>query len=664
MRSRARARPALLVAVLFLVAASPAWAGDPVTGRIDIEARLDPADLKPGQSGMLVIEATLLPKLHIYATGDQAMKYGPIEADGVTYGKPEISKHHVWKDPMDDEFDVWEGTFTVNTKVTLSKDVKPGTKVGMTFTYFGCNDRGCYPPVKDHQAVAVVGGAAAGGVAPGAGGKKNGAPVPPNVAADAGPKIKNVPDSQGGGVRMRVDEEKGLVAVTFTPGFGWHFYPPGSKKGFPISVEPVKAEGVKWGKPRFPEIPDADGTITDPYSVLIKFERDTSATQLEVKVSYGACDDVGTCLTPEQDIILRATWAGGGVAPATDPEPAEQERPKGEVLFPVVDDDDLGAVGKKKNVAGGSLLLLFLIGMGLAFTPCVLPIIPITVSVISGGNADIPKGRLARLLLTYVAGLALTFATLGVVAALAGGSMSAAFESAGVQWAIAILFIVLGFMMLGIYELQPPAWLMNLQGGAQKRSGSFIGAFLFGCLGAIIASPCTGPAIAGLLIATAKSGNVVQGFFEFFALGLGMGAVFFAAGSLNFALRPGPWMVWVRYTFGAILVGAALYYLGSGGLISQQTLYVMGGAIALLGAVGVAWHLQKKEGELPRPARIRGLQVAAMLFAVVPLVGFLTKPPDNLLEWTKVEDRDHLVELVKAANAEGKPAVVDVWAVW
>src|SRR5439155_2706666 len=129
------------------------------------------------------------------------------------------------------------------------------------------------------------------------------------------------------------------------------------------------------------------------------------------------------------------------------------------------------------------------------------------------------------------------------------------------------------------------------------KGGNVVGAFLFGGMAALIASPCTGPVIAGMIVFTAQSGNAALGFLMFVVLGLGMGAVFFAAGSLNLVMRPGPWMVWVRYGFGVLLVATALYYLRSAERISTWGVLAIGFSAAALVALGIGRHLTSKEGE-------------------------------------------------------------------
>lgn len=682
--SHARLLVASVLALAVLVVfATPeaAQAGDKSSGRIDIDVALEPADAAPGSDATLVFTlkpldkaAHELPGAHfIYAAGEKAIRYEAVEAAGVTYHLDKASR----SDPQDvKDFEevhkAWIEPFEIRVPVTLGEDLAEGTKLGLDFHYFGClQGVACYGPVKSHVVTVTY------GTAQGAGstldGSTGGAAVDPDVAAEPTGGTAGDEFSDGGSAEVMFDEAAGEVVVTFTPAFNHKMYGVGKDGNIAIGVKPVEADGVTWGKPTS----DATPEFEIGAKIRIPVEREDDVRELQVLVTFQACDAmIGACKPPVQDQPVTIRWPDADeptpepIAPTAAPTPEDT----GGLLFPVVEGDSLE--GKVPPVEDESSLvqetvekspllgmgLLFLIGLGLAFTPCVLPIIPITVSVITGGNADIPKKRLTSLLLMYVLGLSLAFASMGTFAAVAGGSLSAAFTMPAVQWGIALIFIALAFSMIGVYELQPPAWLMKLQGGAQKRSGSMIGAFLFGILGAIIASPCTAPAVAGLLIVTAKTGDVAIGFWLFFALGLGMGAVFFAAGALNFLMRPGPWMVYVRYTFGMLLFGAALYYLYSGGLISTTALWIMGLVIGGLAAYGVSWHLRTKEGEVPKTAHGRGLQVAVMWIAVTAFVAVIAAHESG--DWIYVKDREHLAQLVEEANAEGKPAVVDFWAEW
>ncbi|MDF1702834.1 MAG: cytochrome c biogenesis protein CcdA, partial [Planctomycetota bacterium] len=674
-RLRTGRKPALALFLAALVVASfalaaPAQAGDKASGKVDVEVALEPADAGPGSEATLVFrfapldqEALKLPGAHfIYAEGKKGVEFKPLEGDGVTY-HVEKSTRTPAKDvkDFDEVHQAWTEPFEIRVPVTLGKDLAQGTKLGAVFDYQGClQGVACYGRIKGQEAALVLGGGSGSMLDP----AKGGAAVDPKLAAEPTESPPVGDDMVGGTVEIRWMPEASEVHVIFTPAFLHHMYGPGVPVGKPITIEPVEGKGIEWADFEI----TAEHEFELAYTQKIKVTKADDVKVLQVNASFQACD-ASMCKSP-QHAELKIVWPGAKAAPApTEAGPVLT----GDVLFEVVEGDQLGGdVGSEDdssivqrvmedNPALG-LGLIFLFGLGLAFTPCVLPIIPITVSVITGGNADIPKKRLSVLLLLYVLGLSMAFATLGTVAAAAGGSVSALFSMPGVQWGIAILFILLAFSMIGVYELQPPAWLMKLQGGAQKRSGSLIGAFMFGVLGAIIASPCTAPAVAGMLIVTAKTGSLPLGFIMFFMLGLGMGAVFYAAGALNFLMRPGPWMVWIRYGFGVLLFGTALYYLYGNQLIGEPMLWVVGLGVSALAAYGIYWHLTTKEGEQPGPARKRGLQVAATWVIATVVISFIAARVTG--EWTKVKDPAHLTQLVKQANAEGKPVVVDFWATW
>jgi thiol:disulfide interchange protein DsbD len=704
-----RRLPLLALALLFALAAgagrSDAWNEE--TGEIDLTATLERAPGGGEGEWLLVVKAHFgIPKLHVYAAGKGiAMEWRPIEAAGVAYdvSKASLTEPHPYVDPNVPEAEpesVWEGGFTLKVPIRVGLGATKATEVGASFDYSGCTDTGCYTRIKKHLARVSLGAAAPAATASGGGGETPKPPSPPpNLPAKppspAPPRpsplqVSPPASDEGATASLKVDEAKGVAIVTFTPKLGYHLYQPGVKGGdTPIGVEPLDDEGIVWGEFA---IEAGGGHITAPYAVRIPFKAREGAKRLRVRVTWGACT-ANNCLVPMPPTTLTASWEpAGDMTPVAAPVAPKIGSPGGPVAFVVIKDDNLGKYTAPPR--GESQLrewleeyglltlgILFFIGMGLAFTPCVLPIIPVTVSIISGGRADIPKRRLTLLLLTYVSALSLAFGSIGLAAAYGGASFSAAFESPAMQWGIAGLFTVLAFGMLGLFELQPPEWLMKIQGGAQRRAGSFVGAFLLGGLAAVIASPCTGPVIVGLIVYTAETGDALLGFLMFVSLGLGMGAVFFAAGSLNLVMRPGPWMVWVRYAFGVILVGAALYYLARAELISPTVLFVVGFAIGILSWIGILRHLVKKEAEAPGIAARRGAAVASMMVLMTGLVAFATRTEaaaqdtsalpavgaeagSSERDWILVRDVEHLRQEVAGAAARGQPTVVDFWATW
>jgi thiol:disulfide interchange protein DsbD len=505
-------------------------------------------------------------------------------------------------------------------------------------------------------------------------------PAAPVEAAVAPTKEPASVAFAGGGVQLTVFVDAKEVRARFVPDKGMYVYAPGSEGGKIVDVNGTAPSAVTWLPVVYPAA--IDPHVTDPYEIRAPYQGATSSdAPLRFTVVWQACNE-DTCLFGGENFAFDGArvWRVEKEKPAPAPPPAGSPAPAAAggspaagaaastgLLFPAIgeneDVSEFAALWKK----WGILILgwLFLTGVVLAFTPCVLPIIPITVSIIGGGSGNVSRKRLSVLLSFYVLGLGLAFGTMGVVSALTGSAMSAAFQSDTALWVISSIFYLLALGMFGIYELQPPQWMQRLQGGA--KGGNVIGAFLFGAMAAVIASPCTGPVIVGLVVFTAQTESVFLGFLFFFTLGLGMGAVFFAAGSLNLVMRPGPWMVWVRYAFGIILVGAAFYYLAHAGRLVPPMLFVVGFASALLIGGAIMHHLVKKQGEEIGMAGGKAAKIAVLLVAATGFVAWITKEPvyegsGHALVWKQVTTREQLVSEVEYAKKQGKGVLFDITA--
>ncbi|HCK99447.1 MAG TPA: thiol:disulfide interchange protein, partial [Candidatus Marinimicrobia bacterium] len=233
-----------------------------------------------------------------------------------------------------------------------------------------------------------------------------------------------------------------------------------------------------------------------------------------------------------------------------------------------------------------TFLLIFLGGLGLNLTPCVYPLIPITMSYFGGQTAG-KSGKRLLLAILYVLGIAIVNSALGTLAALSGGLLGSFMTNPIVLLAVAGILVALAFSMFGIYEFRVPSFLMNLGGGS--RTG-YAGALMMGLTMGIVAAPCIGPFVIGLLTYVAATGNPLIGFSMFFTLSLGLGLPFiflaFFSSKIDSLPRSGEWMVGVRIIFGLILVGMALYFVHP--LITEKIygilflLYVIGSGIYLL----------------------------------------------------------------------------------
>lgn len=208
-----------------------------------------------------------------------------------------------------------------------------------------------------------------------------------------------------------------------------------------------------------------------------------------------------------------------------------------------------------------SLLIVFVGGLALNLTPCVYPLIPITIGFF-GGQSEGSTKRLSLMGLLFVIGMALTYSVIGVVTALSGAVFGSLLQNMWVIISIALIFVILSLSMFGLYEIQMPNSLVTKAGGAKN---GYYGAFFMGLTMGIVAAPCIGPFVLGLVTFVAAKGDPVYGFLMFFVLALGLGfpylllAIF--SGKIKKLPRSGVWMESVKHIFGFILLGMAFYFV-------------------------------------------------------------------------------------------------------
>ena len=281
-----------------------------------------------------------------------------------------------------------------------------------------------------------------------------------------------------------------------------------------------------------------------------------------------------------------------------------------------------------------AFVAIFFIGLALNLTPCVYPMISVTVSIF-GGQTDTNLFRVFLKALTYVMGIATMYSVLGVVAALSGGLFGSALQSPVVLAIIGLLLMGLALSMFGLYEIQMPYWITSKLGG-QNASG-FIGVFVSGLVVGVFAAPCIGPPIIALLAFVGANGDPFFGFWSFFILSLGLGFPYLILGTFSGLLqklpKSGVWMIWVKKVFGIVLVGVGLFYIGLA-FFAKLTPWILA-ATLLLGGIYL--------GFLERSGRDRkGFQAVKMLVGVVSIifgvlmVHNLTRPS---VEWTPIQRR-------------------------
>lgn len=298
------------------------------------------------------------------------------------------------------------------------------------------------------------------------------------------------------------------------------------------------------------------------------------------------------------------------------------------------------------------LLAVFLGGLALNLTPCVYPMIPVTMAYFS--HQASPRRALAMALL-YVTGLSLSYACLGLLTAWAGGIFGAWLQHPAVLIIIAGMIVALAFSMFGAYELQVPAPVLKRLGHAP--AGAF-GAFLMGASVGLVAAPCVGPFIASLVLYVTKAGDPVRGFALFFALGLGMGlpyvALALAVVKTHHLPKSGPWLIWTKKALGCVLLGLAVYFLHP--ILPERVTGWL--VLALLVGAGIflGW-LERTHSRSPRFTWGRRV-VGASLLVAAAVLGW-PRPAEVSLGW-----QPYSAAALAAARSAARPVVVDVAAEW
>lgn len=281
-------------------------------------------------------------------------------------------------------------------------------------------------------------------------------------------------------------------------------------------------------------------------------------------------------------------------------------------------------------IAGG---VTFLAGLLTSLTPCVYPLIPITVGVFGARHAD-SRGKAFALTTAYVFGMGVVFSALGVAAALSGKALGSALGNPWVIAGLAVFLIVLASSMFGAFELAlPPALALKLN---NVGGGGFIGALLMGSVAGFLAAPCTGPSLSGILVYVSKTQDPVIGAALLFIYALGIGVPFFLIGVFTIRLpKSGEWMEWVKSIFGIALLALAASYLrdawplfgasleGLAVTLGKVPGMVIASVLAIVGVAVGAVHLSfKTPGEAP----MKALGVAVLVFAFLLRVAAMTAP--------------------------------------
>jgi thiol:disulfide interchange protein DsbD len=420
------------------------------------------------------------------------------------------------------------------------------------------------------------------------------------------------------------------VAITYDIADGYYMYRERFK--FTATGATLGAPQIPPGKVKYDEtfMKDVE-TYRKRVTIIIPLRADGMFTL--TAMSQG-CADAGLCYAPQEaSARLVGAYSDGKGAPAAAP-PSELS-------------------GIASVLDGGKLLVIvpafILLGLGLAFTPCVLPMVPILASIIVGEGAQVKRARAFTLAVTYSLGMAIVYTALGVAAGLVGEGLAAALQNPWVLGTFGLLIVGMALSMFGLYDLQLPSALQNrlIRASSSQSGGKLAGVFIMGAISALIVGPCVAAPLAGALVYISQTRNVFIGGAALFAMAVGMSIplllVGLSAGSL--LPRAGAWMDGVKKLFGVLMLAMAVWlvapvlppvlpmvawgllFLGYGfHLLRGRRHWVrmtLGALFALLGALEMTGVATGGRDALAPLAHLTGKQHAGLKFTRVKTVAQL-----------------------------------------
>jgi thioredoxin:protein disulfide reductase len=411
--------------------------------------------------------------------------------------------------------------------------------------------------------------------------------------------------------------------------------------------------------------------FTVPLRAAADFKPDSDA-QVAVTLEYQPCND-NICMPPAK---VSASASLGSIQPAAAGSAPHAALERARLVAVAFGDSGGDSSGNPSDVLSDNssdnppgseladvflahgmligLLAVLLGGLALNLTPCVYPLIGVTIAYF--GNQGGGPGKIAVLACIYVLGIALTFSLAGVAMALSGGLFGAALQNPLVLIAIAAMLLVLAASSFGMFSLQPPQWLVQRAGVARP---GYLGSLVMGLGMGVVAAPCIGPIVLGLLLMVERSASPLFGFALFFTLAIGLGLPYIglalAAGRIKSLPRSGEWLAWVEQLFGFVLVGLALYFLDP---------VVRGWSMRLMPyyavAAGIYLGFVTPAGRQWRPFLVfRSVLGALSLGALGWMLMFSPAKPAAQLAFDPFD-----AAVLKQARAANKPVLIDFSADW
>lgn len=599
-------------------------------------------------------------------------------------GTPDYPPAKIKKDEHFGELEVYRGQLDI--RIPLKRMPASGERVRIDTRSQGCADSGfCYPPHSQYVQLTLT------PVTAQSKGQKGALTDLISLGDEMGlgSDSEIIPVDQAYSFTAHVEKDD-LLRVQWKIAEGTYLYDD------KIQLRLLKGDGVTLGDFALPQpkikknAVRPDGTIGDlpvhykEIDLSVPLVRSTTAaTTIDLLASYQGCAEVGICYPPVKKSIVLQLPEAKGIAAVFRPEVVPDPKATQSITVqqePISETDRITAI-----LAGGNTFLIigsfFIFGLGLAFTPCIFPMIPILSGIIAGHGTRITTHKAFTLSLVYVLAMSVIYTFAGVLAGLFGKNLQAEFQNPWILSLFAITFVVLALSMFGFFDLHLPSrWQGKItEVSNRQQGGSLIGVAIMGFLSALIVGPCVAPALAGALIYIGNTGDAILGGMALFILSIGMGTPLIAIGTSAGKLLPraGVWMDKVKAVFGVGLLGVAILMLER--IVPTAVAMLLWGSLAIVCAIYMHALQQLPEDASGWDRLWKGLGMVLLVYGSLILVGAAGGGKDTLqplkgigfvgaevheLQFKHIKSVQDLEHEVASASAKGSPVMLDFYADW
>lgn len=642
------------------------------------------------------------------------------KSDNLTLGKPQLPDGTHENDPYFGKVVVYKQDFDVQVPVTASK---PG-KASVELNYQGCSDTAgvCYPPQTQTINLTVPAGSNAQSTGNGpASGKGDSLE---SLAGMSGQSSSQEPLPPEQAFKPSVSIKGDTVSLHWAIADGYYLYRDrikvGLLNGSASLVDGQIGQGEEKDDPNFGKTYVFHNTLDAKVDI-----KGANGKPVTLVVGYQGCASLGLCYPP-----MQAAWkidtqngsatrlkkapnvkltelkkiAGANASGSTQGKSNQGKSNQGNSTQGKSQGGSSNSASGQKAASQGEsqtdaianqlktgnifvIAVTFLgIGLLLAFTPCIFPMIPILAGIIAGQGEHITTRKAFVLSLVYVLAMAVTYTIAGVLAGLFGSNLQAAFQNPWILSAFAAVFVALALSMFGFYELQLPSSLQSRIMEVQNRQqgGSLVGVAVMGFLSALIVGPCMAPPLAGALIYIGQTGDAILGGTALFAMSIGMGLPLLVVGTVGgkFLPKAGSWMDAVKAVFGVVMLGVAIWMLER--IVPEVVAQTLWALLVLASAIYLG-ALEPIHDEASGWKRLwKALGFVLLLWGSLVLIGVAaggkgsvlaplsglslgggsgTTQPQQL-QFKRVANIQQLKQALASAKASGKPVMLDFYADW